>query len=61
MLILHFQLSKIRPNLKATAQLCYIVTDADCDYRSLFNIYITFPDVSMTYPILVYSIVGLSH
>ena len=28
--------SKIHPNLKATAQLAYIVTDADCDYGCLF-------------------------
>ena len=51
--MLHFRHSKIRPNLKATAQLAYIVTDADCDYGSLFS------NVSMTYPILVYLIVGL--
>ena len=34
--MLHFQHSKIHPNLKATAQLAYIVTDADCYYWSLF-------------------------
>ena len=57
--MLHFWHSKTRPNLKATAQLTYIVTDADCDYGRLFYIFITFLNVSMTYPILVYSIVGL--
>ena len=34
--MLHFQHYKIRPNLKATALLPYIVTNADCDYRSFF-------------------------
>ena len=58
--MLHFRHSKIHPNLKLTAQLAYIVTDADCDCGSLFfNIFITFPNVSMMYPILVYSILGL--
>ena len=39
--MLHFQDSKICPNLKATALLACIVTNADCDYRSFFNIFIT--------------------
>ena len=56
--MLHFQHSKIHPNLKAIAQLAYIVTDTDCDYGSLFNIFIMFPTFPM-YPILVYLIVGL--
>ena len=34
--MLHFRHSKIHLNLKATAQLAYIVTDADCDYGRLF-------------------------
>ena len=34
--MLYFQQSKIHPNLKATAQLAYVVTDADCDYGSSF-------------------------
>ena len=34
--MLHLQHPKIHPNLKAIAQLAYIVTDADCDYGSLF-------------------------
>ena len=35
--MLHFRHSKIHPDLKPTAQLAYIVTDADCDYGSLFQ------------------------
>ena len=35
-IMLHFQHSKIHPNLKATAQLAYRLKDADCDYGSLF-------------------------
>ena len=53
--MLHFWHSKICPNLKPTAQLAYIVTDADCDYGRLFNVFITFPNVSMTYPDIPYS------
>ena len=34
--MLHFRHSKIHPNLKATAQLAYLVADANCDYRRLF-------------------------
>ena len=33
--MLHFQHSKIQPNLKPTAQLAYVVTDADCDYACI--------------------------
>ena len=42
-----------------TAQLAYIVTDADCDCGRYFNIFITFPNVSVTYPIVLISIMGL--
>ena len=46
----------MRSNLKVTAQLAYIITDADCDYGSLFyHFYI----VSVMWPILVYSMMGL--
>ena len=34
--MLHFRHSEIRPNLKPTTQLSYIVTDADCDCGRLF-------------------------
>ena len=34
--MLHFRHSKIHPNLTATVQLAYIITDADCDCGSLF-------------------------
>ena len=57
--MLHFRHSKIHPNLRATAQLAYILTDADCDYGRLFNVFIRFPNVSMTCPILVYWIVAI--
>ena len=57
--MLHFRHSKIHPDLKPTAQLAYIVTDADCDYGSLFQHYYNVPNVFMMYPILVYLIVGL--
>ena len=57
--MLHFRHSKIHPNLRATAQLAYIVTDADCDYGRLFNVFIRYLNVSMTCPILVYWIVAI--
>ena len=57
--MLHFQHSKICPNLKLTAPLAYIVTDADCDCGRYFNVFIMFPNVSMTYPIVLFSIMGL--
>ena len=47
--MLHFWHSKIRPKLKANAQLAYIVMDADCDYGSLFyNVFKCFYDVPYT-------------
>ena len=49
----------ICPNLKSTAQLAYIVSDADADCGRHFNVFITFPNVSMTCPIAVISIMGL--
>ena len=57
-IMLHFWHSKIHPNLKATAQLAYIVTDTDCDNGS-FNDFIMFPNVSMTYPIPLNLTMGL--
>ena len=36
-----------------------IVTDTDSDCGRYFNIFIAFPNVSMTYPIAVISIMGL--
>ena len=50
---------KICPNLMLTAQLAYIVTDADCDCGRYFNVFIMFPNISMTYPIVLISIMGL--
>ena len=50
---------KISPNLKLTAQLAYIVTDTDCDCGRYFNIFIMFPNVSVTYPMVLISIMGL--
>ena len=59
-LALHFRHSKICSNLKATARLAYIVTDADCVIMGAhFTVFITFPNVSITHPVLVYSIVWL--
>ena len=49
--MLHFRHSKNLSNLKLTAQLAYIVTDADCDCGRYFNVFIMFPNVSMMYPI----------
>ena len=57
--ILHFQHSKNLPSLKSTAQLAYIVTDADCDCGRYFNVFITFLNVSMTYPVVLILIMGL--
>ena len=57
--MLHFQHYKICPNLKLTGQVAYIVTDTDCDFGRYFNVFITFPNVSMTYPIAVILIMGL--
>ena len=50
---------KIYPNLKLTAQVAYIVTDADCDCGRYFNVIIVFPNVSITYPIVLILIMGL--
>ena len=50
---------KICPSLKLTAQLAYIVTDADCDCGKYCNVFITFPNISMTYPIVLILIMGL--
>ena len=50
---------KICPNLKLTAQLAYIVIDADCDCRRYFNVLITFSNISMMHPIVLISIMGL--
>ena len=47
------------PKLKSTAQLAYIVTDTDSDCGRYFNVFITFPNISMTYPMAVISIMGL--
>ena len=47
---------KICPNLKLPAQL---VIDADCDCGRYFEVFITFSNVSMTYPIVLISIMGL--
>ena len=48
----YFWNSTIHLNLKATAQLAYIVTDADCDYGSLFltfyNVFQHFCDIPYT-------------
>ena len=59
--MLHFQHSKHLecPNLKLTAQLAYIVTDADCDCGRYFYVFITLPNVSMMYPIILILIMGL--
>ena len=40
----------ICPNLKLTAQLAYIVTDADCDSGRYFNVFMMFSNVSMMDP-----------
>ena len=50
---------KICLNLKLIAQLAYIVTDADCDCGRYFNVFITFPNISMMYRIVFISIMGL--
>ena len=42
-----------------TAQLAYIVTDADCDCGRYFNVFITFPNVSMTFPIVLWDYVAI--
>ena len=57
--MLHFRTLKIRPNLKLTAQLAYVVTDTGCDCGRYFNILITFPNVSMMYPTVLILIMGL--
>ena len=54
--MLHFRHSK---NLKSTAQLAYIATDTDCDCGRYHNVFVMFPNVSMTYPIVFISIMGL--
>ena len=56
--ILHFWHSKIRPNLKATAQLAYIITDADCVYERLFNVFIMYPNYSRVAICIEYSTEG---
>ena len=50
---------RICANPKLTAQLAHMVTDADSDCGRYFNVFITFPNVSMTYPIVLISIMGL--
>ena len=40
--MLHFRHSKICLNLKSTAQLAYIVTDADGDCGGYFDVFIMF-------------------
>ena len=57
--MLHFWHSEMYANLKSTAQLAYIVTDVDCDCERYFNIFITFSNVSVTYPIVLLLIMGL--
>ena len=54
--MLYFPHSK---NLKPTAQLVDIVTDADCDYGRLFQHFYDVPNISKTYLIVVISIMGL--
>ena len=54
--MLHFRHPK---NLKLITQLAYIVTDADCDCGRYFNVFKTFSNISMTYPIVLISIMGL--
>ena len=39
---------KICPNLKLISQLTYIITDADRDCGRYFNVFIMFPNVSMS-------------
>ena len=50
---------KICQNLKSTAQLAYIVTDTDCDCGRYFNVFVTFSNISITYPIVLILIMGL--
>ena len=50
---------KICPNLKSNAQLVYVVTDTDCDCGRYFNVFITFPNISMIYPIVLTLIMGI--
>ena len=49
---------KICPNLKPTAQLACIVTDADCDHEGYLMFY-NVSHISMMYPIVVILIMGL--
>ena len=42
---------KICPNMKLTAQLAYIVRDADSDSGRYFNVFIMFSNISMMDPI----------
>ena len=53
---------KICPNPKFSTQLAYIVTDTDtvtAIVGGIFNIFITFPNVYITFPIAVILIMGL--
>ena len=50
---------KTCPNLKSTAQLAYTVTDVHCDCGRYFNVFITFPNISMTYPLVLVLIMAL--
>ena len=45
--------------MKVTAQLLYIVTDAEFDGGMLFNVSIMFPNIPLTYPKVFILIVGL--
>ena len=57
--MLHFQHSKNLSKPEITTQLAYIVTETDCDCGRYFNIFIMFPNVLMTHPIVLISIMGL--
>ena len=57
--MLHFRHSKNLPKPKINRSASYIVTGADCDCGRYFNIFITLPNISMTYPIVPISIMGL--
>ena len=58
---LQFQHHKICPNLKPTAQLAYIIAKQllIMIMGGYFNIFIMFPNIPMTYPIVVHLIMGL--
>ena len=57
--MLHFRHSKICSTLKSIAQLLILQT-LTVIVGGIFDIFITFPNVSMMYPIAVLSIMGLN-